>query len=360
MIVESDFLQVYDFHIRTASPLFVGDGGTILKKNYLFDSRSGRVTVFDEKKFFTLLIQRNLIDKYEQFAMGQMNNLYQFLTDVCRLTERDWAPAVRYCVSAEGALDREHSLKDIHTFIRDAYGRAYLPGSSVKGTIRTALLSELIQKDSGMREYDSRKFDRILEEKYLHSLKLKIRKPADAVNSIMRGIQLSDSLPIEDRSMMLALKKDAHVDGSFAGGRGVVCRESICPGTDIHLKLTLDQSVLKGKITKESLMEAIDHYDAYYADTYLPRFDEPEGAGPYHYDNSLIMGGGSGFFAKSLVYPYLGYEKGLQVTAEMMQRSFRRHHHDRDEALGISPHTMEYTKYKGEYYPMGLCEVSIT
>ena len=40
----------------------------------------------------------------------------------------------------------KHTLKDIDCFMRDAKQRAYIPGSSVKGAIRTALLFDAIQK----------------------------------------------------------------------------------------------------------------------------------------------------------------------------------------------------------------------
>lgn len=358
-MVESDFLQVYDLYLTTASPLFIGDGAMILKKNYLFDPRSETVTIFDERKFFELLVAHNLIDQYEAFIMAnEQQKLYTFLKEVCRLSEKDWSGAVRYTLGAKDSLDANHTLKDIHTFVRDSYGRAYVPGSSVKGALRTVLLNERILKSPSPKEPIPKSFS-ALEGNYLHTLKLDKKKTASAVNSIMRGIHVSDSLPISDEAMMLARKKDAHTDGSFSAGKGVLCREAVRPGTRIHLKLTLDQSVLKQHITAKSLAEMIDRFDAYYADTYLPYFEEPEQAGDYPYENSLILGGGAGFFSKSLVYPYLGYEKALQKTAEQMQRQFRKHHHNQDAALGISPHTMEYTKYKAAYYPMGLCEVEI-
>ena len=73
----------------------------------------------------------------------------------------------------------------------------------------------------------------------------------------------------------------------------------------------------------------------------------------------LILGGGSGFFAKSLAYPYLGEEEGLRWTAEQMKQMFRNHKHERDAENGISPHTMKYARFRGRLYPYGYCGVSI-
>lgn len=353
------FLQMFDLVLTTQAPLFIGNGKTILKKFYLYDRRTNQVSIFDEEKFFALLFQKNLADPFEKFMLGRLDNLFTFLTQDCHLTESDWKPAVRYTLDAGAALDAHHTLTDIQSFIRDAAGRVYIPGSSVKGALRTILLHRMIREKGAERPYlkpDSRiKCGIIPEGEYLHTLKLKQSGQNDIVNSILRGIQVSDSMPISDENMVLTDKWDCQTNGTLK--KIPACRESIRPGTPIYLKLTLDQSILKGRITKESLMQAMDDFDRYYRDTYLQKFSKPKNKAEICCENFLFLGGGAGFFAKSLIYPYLGKERGLKKTAEIMQSSFLYHHHDRDTALGISPHTLKYTRYRGEYYPMGMCEV---
>lgn len=93
--------------------------------------------------------------------------------------------------------------------------------------------------------------------------------------------------------MMLAGKTDSATDG---GTHSInLCRECAAPGTAIRFKLTLDQSVLKGRITKESLLEAIQQFDAYYEQTYSTHFTPPRGAVNLPQQPHLILGGGSGF-----------------------------------------------------------------
>lgn len=67
--------------------------------------------------------------------------------------------------------------------------------------------------------------------------------------------------------------------------------------------------MLKGRITKDSLLESIQQFDAYYQQTYARHFTLPRGAVNLPQQPYLILGGGSGFFAKSLAYPYLGEKK---------------------------------------------------
>ena len=116
--------------------------------------------------------------------------------------------------------------------------------------------------------------------------------------------------------------------------------------------------MLKGRITKDSLLETIQQFDASYQQTYARHFTLPHGAVNLPQQPYLILGGGSGFFAKSLAYPYLGEKEGLRWTAEQMFRKHK-HKHERDAEKGISPHTMKYARFRGRLYPYGYCGVNI-
>lgn len=82
------FLQVYNLVLTTRAPLFIGDGKTILKKFYLYDSRTNQVSIFDEEKFFSLLFRKNLVDPFEKFMLGRFDNLFTFFTKECHPEER--------------------------------------------------------------------------------------------------------------------------------------------------------------------------------------------------------------------------------------------------------------------------------
>lgn len=59
----------------------------------------------------------------------------------------------------------------------------------------------------------------------------------------------------------------------------------------------------EGPHYKDSLLESIQQFDAYYQQTYARHFTLPRGAVNLPQQPCLILGGGSGFFAKSLAYP---------------------------------------------------------
>ena len=357
---------MFDLILTAWSPLFIGNGNRYTKKEYLHNRLNGKVSFFDTQKFFSFLVERDLVEKYTQFMLSGQSSLWEFLTRDCRIPDTDLKPLTRYQVAVGDALDASHSLKEIHAFQRDAYGRAYVPGSSVKGALRTAWLLDAVLDDRAgnhtLPPPSKNKKVAFPEEDYVNLLRLSQKQRSDAVNSIFRGIQISDSQPIPDERMMLTGKFDANMQGGFPPNskHGVpLCRECVAPNTRIRFRLTLDQSILKGRITKETLEHAIQRYDTYYQQTYGRKFTPPTGSVSLPQQPYLILGGGAGFFSKSLAYPYLGEKLGLRWTADQMTQMFRGHKHERDAENGISPHTMKYARFNGRFYPYGYCGVSI-
>lgn len=248
--------------------------------------------------------------------------------------------------------------------MRDNAFRPYVPGSSVKGALRTVLLYQAMQEQGilGTRNWrDYSKEDGIPEREYLNTLRFardsKGKTRLDAVSSLLRGVLVSDSEPIPNNAMTLTGKRDA----AFGGEVNAInlCREAVAPGTRIRFSLTLDQSVLHGQLTAESIVDAIEAFDRYYEETYACGFALPEGAAPGRMNHCLILGGGAGFFSKSLAYPYYGEEQALREVSAYMHRTFRGHYHQYDEGWGMSPHMMKYTQWNGKMYPYGICEVSV-
>ena len=198
-MIQQDHLQIFDLTLNVWAPLFVGNGSSYTKKEYMYNTRNGKVSFLDEQKFFS------------------------FLTKDCGISDAELKTLTRYQIEVGDALDAEHSLKEIHAFQRDAQGHAYIPGSSIKGALRTAwLLSAVLADRSTGHSLAPNRRAAFPEEKYVNQLHLRTLKdgsPApDAVNSIFRGIQVSDSLSIPDNCMMLAGKTDSATDGGTHSG----------------------------------------------------------------------------------------------------------------------------------------------
>lgn len=207
-MIQQDHLQIFDLTLNVWAPLFVGNGSSYTKKEYMYNTRNGKVSFLDEQKFFSFLVEHDLVDKYGQFMLSEQSNLWAFLTKDCGISDAELKTLTRYQIEVGDALDAEHSLKEIHAFQRDAQGHAYIPGSSIKGALRTAwLLSAVLADRSTGHSLVQNRRAAFPEETYVNQLHLHGSIASDAVNSIFRGIQVSDSLSISDNCMMLAGKQ---------------------------------------------------------------------------------------------------------------------------------------------------------
>lgn len=359
-----EHLQIFDIVLTVRGPLHIGDGKFCDKKEYLYNPRNRMVSFLDENRFFLFLAERGLTDAYESFMLAGTGNLYSFLRNECGLRSNEIQALTRSTLSAADALDENHSLKRIHTFMRSTCGQAYVPGSSLKGALRTAWLLGPILQDTRPHVLPQPRppFFEVPfpEEAYANLLSFKQASERDrknAVNSIFRGVSIADSSPIADKNMILCSKSDVFTNGTV-NLINTVCRECVCPGTQIRFRVTLDQSILQNRITRESLQKAVLQFDQYYQETYLSHFAAPKRAQALPSKPWLLLGGGAGYFSKTLSYPYLGPEKALPWVADQLARKASHHKHEKDVQRGISPHTVKYGQYHGQLYPFGACEVS--
>ena len=362
-----EHLQVYDLVLTARAPVFVGSGQQRKKNEYIFNPITNYVQMLDTEAFLKFLVERGLDNDYEQFIMYGGGRLYNFLRDH-GVKAGEIKSFCLYETNALDALDKDHSLKEIHTFVRNSASQVYVPGSSVKGALRTVILSSMISQEKKGNWPNAPKKDikarqmQTLEGEYLNTLDLKKdrngQRVNDAVNSIMRGISVSDSLPISDRNIILCDKEDERMSGEVK--KLPLCRECLRPETTLSFKLTLDRSVLPEYIDNQWLMNVIRQFDDFYFDNYLQKSVQLECMADVLYYDFLILGGGAGFFSKALPYQYLGMETGLEKVSNSMMLQFPKHHHEIDAPKhGISPRTMKYCKYNGQLYPYGLCGVKI-
>lgn len=110
------------------------------------------------------------------------------------------------------AQDKESRPTAISAFVKDAYGLPYVPGSSIKGMIRTALIAWEIQKHpekyrsikETIRRRSTEKQKRTvylnretkqLENEVLYTLKRDEKTAGNAVNDNLSGLHVGDSNP---------------------------------------------------------------------------------------------------------------------------------------------------------------------
>lgn len=374
--MKKSHLQSFIIQVRTMGPLFVGSGREINKKEYAYVPAGQRVYMIDFHRFAGFLTAKGLEDQFTSFMLGNQNDLYQWLLS-CRISEEEMKSFSSYEVMAGDALRSGYPLRGIHLFIKDNYGQPYLPGSSLKGALRTAILAKMLA-DQGNRSLGTLKqweellrgvarFGRKtlareteqLEGNLLHTLNLHDKR-YNAVNSVMRGLQVSDSRPVATTDLILCPK----IDLTLAGKEIAVptFREAIRPGVTLYSQLTLDPLILEqAGIDLDFIQNAIQEFADLQEQCFFSAFRKL----PANTDKSksepgaeLYLGGGAGYLSKTVTYP-MGGREALPFVSLLMQRQFPRGHHDKDMDLGVSPHVLKGTYYDNRFYRMGRCSVEI-
>ncbi len=382
-------LQIYTLSIKTVGPLFIGAGKKYSKVDYTLNRYGTTMYILDERRLARMLVERDLVDMYESYITGtptQQLDMYYFLTKLCGLKQSEIDPLIRYSAATGDQTEGGHAV-EVDQFVKNAYGEIYIPGSSVKGALRTALLTDMMlahptppeRRRAWPQGLTGRYLDRAMdaaaqqiESDYLHTLQFEDRqhrlRREDAIHSLMRGVMISDSAPLPPEYLTLGRKIDVAPSG-YSSSPNLI-RECIQPGQSIELTLTLDQSVLKQRITGEKLMETLTKWTAFYSEVYLSHFKAlPRNAVPVKYDGKagLLLGGGGGFFSKTITYPYYRnadeeypYDEALRYVIGLLRGKFPKIPRERDRSASIAPAMVKYVETNGKAYPMGWCEVSLS
>ncbi len=369
-----EYLKHYNLRITALSPIHVGDGGKLGKKEYIQYGNSGPVIVPDTAKMFVDLQRGRLDGAYEEFMLSNYNSdLGQWLNSR-RINEQYVKRWEMYRMDPGDAFVRRTNgggatPKEILTFMKDPYGNPYIPGSALKGMLRTALICQRISREperykdkiSGITSSASYGKNRntylksetaALEAAVFNTLGRADRKD-NAVNSIMSGFIVSDSKPIQLSQLVLAQKIDYTLRGQEKPLP--ILREALKPGSQIDFELTIDTEICK--ITIEEVLSALDYFQQEVYKSFYSRFGRGANA-----KGTVWLGGGCGFLSKTILYPICGKE-AVKITDKVFQttlgKNYDTHKHRNDISNGVAPHVCKCTRYGGKLYDMGMGKIEL-
>lgn len=382
----NDVFEYYTLKIRTLSPVFVGSGKSISKKEFCYIAKQNCIRFMDMEKFIEYIAANDecqstkgrgkfsRAEKFEQYLLDDKrlglkepdNGLKDFM-NLIEVPVGKRKEMMIYEIDNASAFDVDHTVTDIQCFMRSKDNRAFIPGSSIKGMLRTVLLQYLIRKckpSSPQSEFRLSKEAEVAEKELINTLQLKKKNGQpnrdDALNSIMKGLIISDSEPIENENFILCKKMDVNSEGSYNQQNNLnVARECIKPGTEVSFKIKVDKRYFKPARLKESFSELFGNmvrsFDEEYKEMYMSKFKTPDGNKSHFSKQFVILGGGSGYFSKNIIYTLDGYRRALPKVSDFMHKQFKNQNPD-DEQIGISPHMLKETKTGGQMFHMGLCE----
>jgi len=249
---------VINLKLRTISPISIGsDKGDVLSPyaDFVFSDDGKMLHYLNLEKIEEAVGKQKKLEEYIQGIRGGMDNnrsnfnLFRFLTNTLDL---DLDEITRRRVPQHGL--RPGDRRNINPTVKNA-GSPYLPGSSVKGALRTAMLYDwLVNTKAGekelaenvailnkiantdpnkRREIDKFKEDVFNEVPLLGSLKSPFGPDA-------RFLRVSDSKPLSfDKLTIYALSRIRLVQGL---GKSVIPQvlEAIPPNQDLYCSISID------------------------------------------------------------------------------------------------------------------------
>lgn len=388
--------------LTTLGPVHIGSGKLLSKHDYFFASNTTHI--FNPSKFYKKLsIEHKKL--YENLLLDEDSNLNDFILDNKLTTIA--MQCVSYTINDTKVKTGRNRFHNVHQFIRDGQGSPYIPGSSLKGLIRTWIIGYIVSQkpDEYIASFTlnpkERKLDSI--ENAMQKLEEDIFKfgSTDDKDTIMRYLSVSDSNPLATTDLMFAKKYDVFTQNDYHedkfGNELNIYRECLKVGTKVTFRLDIDTSMLKfsvpqGKIALNATnLLAIGHnFKHYYDEHFLGNFN----FGIDNRRNIIYLGGGAGFGTKT-INNQLFQRKAAQENAKILYAQFptkisdslrnantlrnevkkarfepefmrprgkmkkEDHRHWQVDILGVAPHTLKSAQIDGVVVEFGKCLIHI-
>lgn len=364
----NNFQEKYEIELHTLSPLHIASGKEINKKEYILDTKSNTARIINSDKLLEFVSGKDLFDSFKNFMCSDtLDDLGDWLKQVgAQKNEID--ELIDYTIDCRntdtGIFMNNRGIK---TFIKDAYNQPYIPGSSLKGCLRTVLLAYDIKNRPGdyshianiiarqklrdKRDKDDLNYkSKALEQTAFYKAGRKTGTEKDrrnAINDVMQGIIISDSQPVSCDKLTLCQKRDLKTNGMYS--ELPIFNECIIPGVTIRFSMTIDSSFCN--ITIEQIEKAVAQFARDYYKNYISVFGQTELTCP----NTIWLGGNVGFQSKTVINNLFQKPESVRITSNILSAIGHFGKNSNDSSIGISPHTIHMALYGDSEYRMGEC-----
>lgn len=372
--------------LKVVTPINISDGIVLGAKDYLYDSRRQKVFFLNLHQWHMFIYKHMLLEKYESYLANFRDK--QSLLEWLQMQGYD-IDDVRTVITSEAQAtvnlmdnEKKKTLNDINRHIQQPEGSLYVPGSSIKGVFRTAILYSLLQKRQDIKvKYwrqiqekissnyfkpyrDFNKLISDLENEFLHTLRLvdgNIRSN-NAVCSVMRGLQVSDTYASRNMQTAILQKVDGGFDkfGKASPKKLPIFRECMLPKAELFFDVKIEKAVMStiGINTVDDLLKATHSFFAAVTDLLQQAFEkEYQEAFQGVAAGNMFLGGNTGFLSKTLLAMLAPDKDTAKKTIKvLLDKSFKTHKHLLRDKV-IAPRTLKCTNYNGKLMLMGVAEV---
>lgn len=372
--------------LKVVTPINISDGIVLGAKDYLYDSRRQKVYFLNLHQWHMFIYKHMLLEKYESYLANFRDK--QSLLEWLRMQGYD-IDDVRIVVTSEAQAtvnlmdnEKKKTLNDINRHIQQPDGSLYVPGSSIKGVFRTAILYSLLQKRQDIKvKYwrqiqkkissnyfkpyrDFNKLISDLENELLYTLRLVDGNihSNNAVYSAMRGLQVSDTYASRNMQTAILQKVDGGFDkfGKASPKKLPIFRECMLPEAELFFDVKIEKAVMKtiGINSVDDLLKATHSFFAAVTDLLQQAFGkEYQEAFQGVAAGNMFLGGNTGFLSKTLLAMLAPDKDTAKNTIKvLLDKSFKNHKHLLRDKI-IAPRTLKCTNYNGKLMLMGVAEV---
>lgn len=372
--------------LKVVTPINISDGIVLGAKDYLYDSRRQKVYFLNLHQWHMFIYKHMLLKKYESYLANFRDK--QSLLEWLRMQGYD-IDDVRTVITSEAQAtvnlmenEKKKTLNDINRHIQQPDGSLYVPGSSIKGVFRTAILYSLLQKRQDVKvKYwrqvqekissnyfkpykDFKKLMSDLENELLHTLRLLDgdNRSNNAVRSAMRGLQVSDTYASRNMQTAILQKVDGWFDkfGKASPKKLPIFRECMLPEAELFFDVKIEKAVMNtiGINSVDDLLKATHSFFAAVTDLLQQAFEkEYQEAFQGVAAGNMFLGGNTGFLSKTLLAMLAPDKDTAKNTIKvLLDKSFKNHKHLLRDKV-IAPRTLKCTNYNGKLMLMGVAEV---
>lgn len=206
--------------ITTLTPLHIGSGQK-LYRGIDYIEHTGALWIANQDKLFnSLLEEMEITSDQEDLPLVIKTLTGRTLTELEQagiLQEKHFdlrTGLFRYFLPGQSSA--QHEYKELVEFIKDIDNRPYIPGSSLKGALRSIVLRKLVDQDQGnlgirkktinrrgneIEVVDPVKTAQLIEQHHF----IKAPQKHETYYDLWRAMRISDSLPIEIQKHALGL-----------------------------------------------------------------------------------------------------------------------------------------------------------
>lgn len=374
--------------LTIVSPTNIGGPETLTTKDYMYNYDAGEVYLFNNYEWFRFLARHNKLAEFELYMQDEMvrpngRTMYDWAKNTVGAAQltKDALGSVIGSIMKSSIYNkgRKNSLNDITPQIRGANGDVYIPGSSIKGVIDSAIISHMLRNNKAFRSTVQRELRRVLDVykrknarslfkdifkmvnlailKHIHVLTNHEGKSFKGIlASAFRGISVSDAMPMGTIQTEVLKKEDSCVneDGTHEIS---VHRECILPNQKFNFTLTLDTAITK-EIGITSIDQVLDILQEDFDATHKLLASKFKKVSPSIFKAlepaNAYIGSNTGFVQKTIIMAaFTDDEKtGIDIIKAILDVNFEEAKHDRKDTV-MAPRAIKLVKWNGNYYEMG-------